>query len=54
MPHVSDVSRNVFQEAHNTVLDNFTADELARIDELATRLRAIIEAAKKRQKDRLG
>lgn len=53
MAHISDASRNVFQEAHNTVLDNFTEDEQKRIDELAARLKAIIEAAKKRQQDKL-
>lgn len=51
---ISDRDRNAFQEAHNTVLDNFTEEEQVRIGKLAADLKAILDAAKKRQQDRLG
>ncbi len=54
MAHISENSRNIFQEAHITVLDNFTDDELARIDEAAVSLKAAIEAAKRRRRNSIS
>jgi hypothetical protein len=48
MSHIADADRSVFAEAHNTVLDNFTEGEQGQLHDLASRLEAIIEAAKKR------
>ena len=41
-------------EAGNTVLDNFTAEEQVRIGELSTQLNSILDAAKKRQQEKLA
>jgi hypothetical protein len=42
------VDRDVFSEAHKTVIDNFTDEEQRKIHKLAEELRAILTAAKKR------
>jgi hypothetical protein len=39
---------SVFSDAEKTVLSNFTGEEAKLIDELAEKLRGIIEAAKRR------
>jgi hypothetical protein len=48
MASIPDRNARVFKEAATTVLD-FSESELTDIDALAAKLRAIIEAAKKRQ-----
>jgi hypothetical protein len=48
MSSISDKSRSVFSDAEKTVLSNFTTEETKQIDDLAEKLRGIIEAAKRR------
>ena len=48
MPSINDKTRSVFKDAEKTVLNNFTAEEIMQIDEFAEKLRAIMEAAKRR------
>lgn len=48
MAHMVGVDRDVFSEAHKTVIDNFTDEEQRKIHKLAEELRAILTAAKKR------
>jgi hypothetical protein len=54
MAQISDRDRRVFEEAYKTVLDTFTDDEQARIGHLAGELNSILDAAKKRQQERLA
>ena len=49
MAMIRDVDRTVFSNAHKTVQNNFTQDELERIGKLATELKAILDAATERQ-----
>ncbi|MGA9984133.1 MAG: hypothetical protein WBP95_11710 [Acidobacteriaceae bacterium] len=51
MPAINDTTRFVFSEMDKTILDNFTRDELARIDAAAKELKTILDAAKKRNQD---
>jgi len=44
---------SVFKEANLTVLDNFSDDEVQHIEKLAQELKGVLDAAKKRQQDRL-
>jgi hypothetical protein len=54
MGYITDKDRTVFSEAHNTVLDNFTEGEQVRIGKPAGELKTILEAAKKRQREKLS
>jgi hypothetical protein len=45
---ISNTDRSAFAEAHNTILDNFTDEEQAEVHEIASRLRKVLEAAKRR------
>ncbi len=54
MAHISDRDRRVFEEAYKTVLDNFAEHEQARIGKLAGELNSILEAAKRRQQEKLA
>jgi hypothetical protein len=45
MPHINDLDRNVFSNVEKTIADNFTADELHEIHEMAERLRQILAAS---------
>ena len=54
MARISDKDRKPFSEAGNTVLDNFTAEEQVCIGELSTQLNSILDAAKKRQQEKLA
>jgi phosphoserine phosphatase len=51
MPAINDTIRFIFSEMDKTILDNFTKDELARIDAVARDLKTILDAAKKRNQD---
>lgn len=51
MSRITDVDRTVFAEANHTALDNFTDEEQRQLHTIASQLRAIIEAAKKRSSD---
>ena len=51
MPVITDKDRHIFKEAAMTVLLSFTELELAAISKLASELREIIEAAKKRDQE---
>jgi hypothetical protein len=51
MPPITDTDRNVFENAANNPLDNFTASELADIRRLGQRLKAILRAALNRHID---
>ena len=53
MAAMSDADRNVFSEAYKTALDNFTKEELAHISLAAAELKAVFDAAKKRQQQEL-
>ena len=53
MASINDKDRNIFQEAEKTVLDNFTESELEEIRRMASRVEAIIKAAKERQQEGL-
>jgi predicted secreted protein len=44
---------SVFKEANLTLLDNFSDDEVQHIEKLAQELKGVLDAAKKRQQDRL-
>ena len=48
MARINDRTRSVFSEADKTILRNFTAEETKQINELAEKLRVILEAAKRR------
>ena len=54
MGQINDVDRTVFRNAYMTVQDNFTTEELKRIGELASELKALREAANKRQQEKLS
>jgi CRISPR/Cas system-associated protein Csm6 len=54
MAHISDKDRNAFSEAYKTVLDNFTEEEQVRIGRLSAELNSILEAAKKREQEKLA
>jgi hypothetical protein len=54
MAHICENCRDVFHEAYFTTLDNFTDDELARIDEVAVGLKNVIEAAKERRRNSIS
>jgi len=54
MAQISDRDRRAFEEAYKTVQDNFTPDEQAHIGKLAGELNSILEAAKKREKEKLA
>ena len=54
MAHISDRDRRTFEEAYKTVLDNFTADEQVHIGKFARELNFILEAARKREKEKLA
>ncbi|HEY4740201.1 MAG TPA: hypothetical protein VIH76_06360 [Candidatus Acidoferrales bacterium] len=51
---ISDRDRDVFAEAHQTVLNNFSEQEQERIGTLAADLKAIIDAAKKRAQGKMS
>lgn len=53
MGEIGDKSRTVFAEACKTVGLDFTLEEQARITVIAQELRAVLEAAKKRQQEQL-
>jgi len=53
MAGIRDKDRSVFSEAYKTVLDNFTEEELERIGKLSAELNSILEAAKKREQQRV-
>jgi hypothetical protein len=53
MGEMGDRSRTVFVEAYKTVGLDFTLEEQARITVIAQELRAVLEAAKKRQQEQL-
>ncbi len=54
MAQISDRDRRTFEEAYKTVLDNFTADEQVHIGNFARELNFILEAARKREKEKLA
>ena len=54
MAYISDRDRRAFEEAYKTVVDNFTEDEQVRIGKLAGELNSILEAARKRQQEKLA
>jgi len=51
---IADKDRSAFKDAAGTVLDNFTHEEQQRIAAMASELRAILTAAKKRNQERLA
>jgi hypothetical protein len=51
MARISDKNKSVFSDAEKIVLDNFTTEELLRINAMAVDLRNIIDAALKREQD---
>jgi hypothetical protein len=53
MTHINDRDRNVFAEAHITLLD-FNEAEHSEIGRLAAELKKIIEVAKAREQARLA
>jgi hypothetical protein len=53
MAHINDQDRNVFAEAHITLLD-FNEVEHSKIGRLAAELKNIIEAAKAHEQSRLA
>ncbi len=54
MGQINDVDRSVFSNAYKTVQENFTIEELKRIGELASELKAILETANRRQQEKFG
>jgi hypothetical protein len=48
MPAINDKTRTVFMEAEKTTLDNFTGEEINKIEKMGKELRGILEEAKKR------
>jgi hypothetical protein len=48
MAHMVNVDRDIFSEAHKTVLDNFTEEEQRKIHEIAEELREVLAVAKQR------
>jgi hypothetical protein len=53
MGFINGMDRNVFREAANTMLGNFDDEEQGRIGKLARELKAILEAAKKREQEKV-
>jgi hypothetical protein len=53
MPRIPDTYADVFRKASIPAIENFTRDELAEISVMADRLKAIMDAANKRQQDHL-
>jgi hypothetical protein len=45
MASISDSDRDAFSKAEKTVADNFTAEELREINQMAARLRQILKAS---------
>ena len=54
MPPITDMDRSIFKEANQTMLDNFTSEELITIRKIAEDLKTILRAALKRHKDKIG
>jgi len=54
MAQISERDRRTFEEAYKTVLDNFTPDEQVHIGKFARELNFILEAARKREKEKLA
>lgn len=53
MSRIPDTDMDVFQRASIPVIDNFTDSELLEISGIAQKLKAIMNAALKRQQDHL-
>jgi hypothetical protein len=53
MARIKDQDASIFKEASLSVLDTFSDDEARDIEVLAQELKAMLDAAKKRQQDRL-
>ena len=53
MARIKDRDAGIFRDGYLTVLDNFTEEEVRRIEELARELNGILDVARKRQQDRL-
>jgi DNA-binding MarR family transcriptional regulator len=51
MPAIKDLTRNVFSELDKSILDNFTSEEIQKIDDLAAQLNQILTRAKRRAKE---
>lgn len=54
MAHIPDMDRSVFKEANQTMLDNFTNEELLTIRKIAEDLKTILRTALKRHKEKIG
>jgi hypothetical protein len=54
MSRMSDVDMSVFSDAYKTTLDDFTDAEQTEIRAIASRLRQVLEAAKKRDQERVN
>lgn len=53
MASINDRDRDAFSNAEKTVADNFTAEELREINEMAVRLRQILKASIDREQESL-
>jgi hypothetical protein len=52
MPEMRGTTQHIFSELYKTTLNTFTHEELERIDAAAEELKAILDTAKKRDRDR--
>jgi hypothetical protein len=53
MTLINDQDRSIFSNAEKTAADNFTADELREVHEIAVRLNMILKASIHRQQESL-
>lgn len=53
MAQINNQDRDVFSNAYKSILDNFTPEEQERIGELAGELKSILEAAIRREQEKL-
>ena len=51
MPEITGTTQHIFSELYKTTLNNFTREELERIDAAAKALNTILDAAKKRDRE---